>query len=151
MKNFKTIFILMIVFVALVLTSCGKKEETTDLQGTADAVEETVDNTVEEATEAATDTFGAMKDEFVTTATETVNTLSGQVGDLIAKKAALPDIAQQPLNKPMKKLTEAKDDMVESLSDLTNSSEGNFEEKKTGFTKSVTTVKDTYNSVLRLF
>ena len=151
MKTYKFIFILIALSSMLIISSCGKDDSTPDTEGTVETTEQAVEGTAEEMTEAAAEGFDAIKDQFVETAQATVDTWTTQVGDLIARKEALPDLAQKPLEEPMKNLTDAKDDLVNKFSDLTGSTEENFEENKTNFTKSVDVVKDTYNSVLSLF
>lgn len=147
-SKFNLTLIAALVFALLVI-GCGEEGDTTETQSSE--ATEAAGAIVDEAIEEAADAFAALKEEYLAGAANIVFDWDGKISSLEEKKNGLPELAQKPLEEPLKAVMDSKAALDSKYDDLKGAGEDTFNEKKDAFEGSVGELKTGYESLMGMF
>ncbi|MFH1687690.1 MAG: hypothetical protein ABIE70_09240 [bacterium] len=136
-----------VALLVMVVLGCGKADE-----NAADhSAETTATQGMEKAGETVIAAFDQMKADYVEKAEQMVTEWETKIGDLVAKKGALPKMAQKPLEEPMTMLEDQKGALIAQFDKLKGADEETFDTEKAAFEQVTSSVSDAYAKVAGLF
>ena len=127
--------------LVIALIGCGQKESS-----------ETTDTTkMEETTKAVEMSFEETKDAFVTSAKSTLEAMDTQIADAKETVAAMPEMAQKPLNSALENIDTYKSEAADKLAEVENADEAAFDAAKEAYTTSVSKLETSLSDLTSKF
>jgi hypothetical protein len=142
-----TIILTVLFSAAIMLAACGTAEQDAATQMGQEATE-AAQGSIGQATEAA---FADMKTKVCSTAQGMIDEWNQKITDLETRKAALPEMAQKPLEEPMKVLMDKRDALGEQFKVLEAADEASFPAEQEKLQQSMAEVGEAFNNVTSLF
>jgi hypothetical protein len=118
--------------------------------GTGDQ-EATHESAGEAGGETAASGFQAMKAEYVAATKTMVDEWNTKIEELVAKKSALPEMAQQKLEEPMTALLDQRDNLNSQFEKVQGAGEETFATEKTALETTIGELRGAYDGVAALF
>lgn len=147
-KSLRLIAVLMLALVCVVGCSNGDSDSAKDA---AADVKAAAGDMGKKAADAVASSFDGLKGAYLGTVKTALGEMGKKVEGLVARKDALPEAAQKPVEGALNSLLASHENATKKLSEVENANEDNFEAKRSEMDSAMGDLKSNFEKAASLF